>query len=174
MTDVATDHLTVAELLYGDFDDEFAGTRRMLERYPEEHRDWRPHGKSRTLGELATHVSDLPNRGTVVLQTQGMDLATRRPRAPFASRQELLAHFEDSVTSFRAALGSTDLTTLAEPWTIRNGDRVLLAQPRRVLVRRMMMNHLTHHRAQLTVYYRLLGVPVPGMYGPSADEAPRP
>jgi uncharacterized damage-inducible protein DinB len=165
--------LSVPELLYGDFDDEFVSTRRMLERFPAIHAGWKPHEKSRSLVELATHVADLPNRGTAVLTTDGFDMTTRRARDPLATAEELLAHFERSVASFREALAKADLETLAKPWTIRAGDRVVLQQPKRLLVRRMMMSHLTHHRAQLGVYYRLLGVPVPGMYGPSADESVR-
>lgn len=162
--------LPPADLLYGDFAAEHAATRRTLERYPERKGDWRPHEKSRTLAQLATHVADIVNRGTMILETDGMDVGTRTPVAPMDSAPVLIAHFETAVARFTRALAATDLDHLAEPWTLRQGGRVLLAHPRRVLLRQMMMSHLVHHRAQLGVYYRLLDVAVPGAYGPSADD----
>lgn len=162
--------LPPAELLYGDFVAEHAATRRTLERYPEGKGDWRPHEKSRTLAQLATHVADIVNRGTMILETDGMDVGTRTPVAPMDSGPALIAHFEAAVARFTAALAATDLGHLTEPWALRQGGRVLLTHPRRVLLRQMMMSHLVHHRAQLGVYYRLLGVAVPGAYGPSADD----
>lgn len=162
--------ISPAELLYGDFAAEHAATRRFLERYPGGQGDWRPHEKSRTLAQLATHVADIINRGTVVLETEGMELGARAPLPPMDSAQALLAHFEAGLARFTTALAATDLDRLAQPWALRQGGRVLVEHPRRILLRQMMMSHLTHHRAQLGVYYRLLGVPVPGAYGPSADD----
>jgi uncharacterized damage-inducible protein DinB len=160
------------ELVYDDFEPEIAATRRMLERFPEGRPDWRPHAKSRTLAELATHVADIPNRGTMVLQTEENDLSGRQPMVPLATSAALLAHFDQSVAKLRAALAAADFDSLARSWTMRRGPQVIVQAPRRRLLRSMMMSHLIHHRAQLSVYYRLLDVPVPGMYGPSADDAP--
>jgi uncharacterized damage-inducible protein DinB len=162
--------LSPAELLYGDFATEHATTRRFLERYPEGRGDWRPHEKSRTLAQLATHVADIVNRGTMVLETDGMELGSRAPLQPMDSAHALLAHFEGGLARFSIALAAADLDELAQPWALRRDGRVLVEHPRRILLRQMMMSHLTHHRAQLGVYYRLLGVPVPGAYGPSADD----
>jgi uncharacterized damage-inducible protein DinB len=162
--------LPIADLLYGDFPAEHATTRRFLERYPEGKGDWRPHEKSRTLGELATHVADVINRGTAVLLEDGMQMGARKPMAPLGSARELLAHFEEGLARFNAALAATDLEKLAQPWAIRREGRVLMEHPRRIFLRVLMMSHLTHHRAQLGVYYRLLDVPVPGSYGPTADD----
>lgn len=158
------------ELLYDDFAGEHAATRRMLERYPDGKGSWRPHEKSRTLSQLATHVADIVNRGTMVLETDGMDVATRQPVAPLDSARDLVAHFDAAVERFSAALARADWDTLAQTWAMRRGAQVMLERPRRVLLRVLMMSHLVHHRGQLGVYYRLLGVPVPGVYGPSADD----
>jgi uncharacterized damage-inducible protein DinB len=162
--------LSVGELLYGDFPLEHASTRRTLERYPDGKGDWRPHERSRSLSQLATHVADIVNRGVAVLETDGMELGTRQPVPLLDSAHELLAHFETGLTRLNAALANVDLDFLAQPWALRREGRVLIQHPRRILLRQMMMSHLVHHRAQLGVYYRLLGVPVPGAYGPSADD----
>ena len=159
-----------AELLYADFTQEHASTRRMLERYPEGKGDWRPHEKSRALAPLATHVADIVNRGTTVLETDAMDIATRYPLTPIDSAGGLIELFDTSVARFTAALAATTDDALGRPWAIRHGTRVLMEHPRRLMLRTIMMSHLVHHRAQLGVYYRLLGIPVPGVYGPSADE----
>jgi uncharacterized damage-inducible protein DinB len=166
----ATAALTPADWLYGDFAAEHAATRRILERYPDGRGEWRPHERSRTLAQLATHVADIVNRGTTVLGTDGMDIGGRQPVPPMDTACDLLAHFEAGVTRFTASLEATDLERFAQPWALRGDGRVLMESPRRILLRLMMMSHLVHHRAQLGVYYRLLGVPVPGMYGPSADD----
>jgi uncharacterized damage-inducible protein DinB len=89
---------------------------------------------------------------------------------PFDAAADLVAYFDASLERFNTALSAADLDSLARPWTIRRGDTVLLQHPRRVMLRTLMMSHLVHHRAQLGVYYRLLGIAVPGVYGPSADE----
>jgi uncharacterized damage-inducible protein DinB len=162
--------VSVAELLYGDFALEHASTRRTLERYPDGKGDWRPHERSRTLSQLATHVADIVNRGVAVLETDGMDVGTRPPVPLLDSARDLLAHFEAGLSRLNAALTNVDLDYLGQPWALRRDGRVLIEHPRRILLRQMMMSHLVHHRAQLGVYYRLLGVPVPGAYGPSADD----
>jgi uncharacterized damage-inducible protein DinB len=162
--------LSPAELLYGDFAAEHAVTRRFLERYPDGKGDWRPHERSRTLAHLATHVADIVNRGTAVITTDGMEIGARRPLTPVDSSRELLALFEEGAQRFSAALATTDLDHLAQPWAIHREGRTLMEYPRRLMIRQIMMSHLVHHRAQLGVYYRLLGIPVPGSYGPSADD----
>ena len=162
--------LSPAELLYGDFAIEHAATRRMLERYPDGKGDWRPHARSRTLAELATHVADIVNRGTAVLRDDGMEVGARPPLPPMDSARELLGHFDGAVAQFSGALSGVNLAHLAQPWQLRRGGRVLIEHPRRILLRQIMMSHLIHHRAQLGVYYRLLDIAVPGTYDPSADD----
>jgi uncharacterized damage-inducible protein DinB len=169
-SDGAAATLSVTDLLYADFALEHAATRRFLERYPDGKGDWKPHERSRSLSQLATHVADIVNRGVAVLETDGMELGSRQAVTPVDSARELLAHFEAGVARLNAALASADLDYLAQPWALRRDGRVLIEHPRRILLRQMMMSHLVHHRAQLGVYYRLLGVPVPGPYGPSADD----
>jgi uncharacterized damage-inducible protein DinB len=158
------------EFLFADVDAEHTSTRRMLERFPDGRGDWRPHGKSRTLAELATHVASILNTGTFMLKSDELDVLTRTPQAPLDTVRALLAHFDAGVSAFDAALAATSFEHLDGTWTMRRGDQVLIAAPRRVLLRRLTMSHLVHHRAQLGLYYRLLDVPVPGMYGPSADD----
>lgn len=159
-----------AELLYDDFPGENASTRRILERYPDGKGSWRPHEKSRTLAQLATHVADIVNRGTAVLETEGLDVTGRQPLAPIDSARDLVAHFDDAVHRFTTALARADYDMLSQPWVMRRGSQILIERSRRSLLRVLMMSHLVHHRGQLGVYYRLLGVPVPGVYGPSADD----
>ena len=159
-----------AELLFGDFTAEHASTRRMLERYPDGKGEWRPDPKSRPLGPLATHVAGIVTRGSLVLETDGFDVANRQTPPAFDSAHELLAHFDENVARLTEKLTQVDYPTLAQPWAMRRGNHVLIERPRGYLLRVLMMSHLVHHRAQLGVYYRLLGIPVPGMYGPSADD----
>ena len=162
--------LVPIEMAFGDFTPEFASTRRMLERYPTASGSWRPHEKSRSLSEVATHVADIVNRGTLVLTTTGVDITARIGVEPADSAAALLALFDAGVVRFEEVMKTVTAATLAELWTMRAGPRVILERPKGALLRQMMMSHMIHHRAQLGVYYRLLGVPVPGVYGPSADE----
>jgi len=169
-TNPSNDTTSMLDMLYSDFEAEHAATRRLLERFPDAKHDWRPHEHSRTLAELATHVADIPNRGVVILTTGEMDVGARKPVVPRATAAELLAAHDAAVAAQRAALASVDLAALSREWTIKRGDQVVTSGPRYRLLRTVMMSHLIHHRAQLGVYYRLLGVPVPGVYGPSADD----
>ena len=140
---------TPAELLYGDFAGEHAATRRMLERYPDGKGEWRPDAKSSPLGQLATHVAGIVARGTMVLETDGMDVSSRPAVNDLSNMND-----ED----------------FAKTWTVRRGEQVMFNTPKKVAVRGWAFSHMIHHRGQLSVYLRLLDVPVPGMYGPSADD----
>jgi uncharacterized damage-inducible protein DinB len=159
------------ENLFIDLDREMTSTRRLLERYPVGKGEWQPHDKSRTLSALATHVANIPHHGANILTTQEMDVATRQPQAPKDSASELLEAFDAGVTRMKSAIADIDDAKLREAWTMRMGPRVLVSESRALLMRLMVINHLVHHRAQLGVYLRLLNVPIPGMYGPSADES---
>lgn len=160
--------------LFRDLDLELASTRRVLERVPGAHFDFRPHPRSMALGQLAAHLANMPTWGAMTLTLPELDLAA--PAAPGADRsgspEAVLAHFDRGAAEFRAALAGADAAALAEPWTVRRGDAVVFRAPRAAMLRGMVVNHMVHHRGQLTVYLRLLDVPVPGLYGPSADEAP--
>ena len=153
-----------------DLDREMASTRRLLERYPDGKGTWQPHVKSRPLAVLATHIAAIPNQGANILTTTEMDVSTRQPAPPKDSAMALLEAFDTAVARLRSALPGVDAAKLDEKWTMRMGPRVLVAEPRALLMRLMVINHLVHHRAQLGMYLRLLDVPIPGMYGPSADE----
>lgn len=162
---------TLAESTYTDLENELTTTRRMLERFPSGHNDWCPHEKSMTLGRLAAHVAELPYFGTTIINTEEMDFATSGYTPTiYDNAEQLLAVFDEKVSDLRPALATLDSATLASPWTLRNGDKIFFTRPKGALIREMMINHLVHHRAQLGVYYRLLGVALPGSYGPSADD----
>jgi uncharacterized damage-inducible protein DinB len=159
-------------IAFGDLEQELATTRRVLERVPEDRLDWTPHPKSMSLGKLAMHVATLPFYGETLVQSDEFDFATTSsPNIEgVTSRAELLETFETRVAALREALARTEDTALGEPWTLRNGEHVIFTLPRLAVMRGMMISHMIHHRAQLGVYLRLLDVPVPSMYGPSADE----
>lgn len=164
--------MSPGEMLLPEFDHEMAGTRKVLERVPFERADWTPHPKSFSLGRLANHLARIPNWGFVTMTETGFDFAQPVPVSPAAATTaELLAIYDDKVTAARREIAAATDAALAEPWTLRNGVHVLFTLPRAVVLRNLVFNHAVHHRGQMTVYLRLLDVPVPGLYGPSADEA---
>ncbi|MPZ16294.1 MAG: hypothetical protein GEV06_00050 [Luteitalea sp.] len=154
-----------------EFDREMGLTRRLLERTPLQDGEWTPHQKSRTLRQLASHLADIPRLVVRAMTLSEFDRAAQPPRAPYANVDELLAAFDEQVSASRAAMvGKTDAELLV-PWTFKNDGRVIVTQPKIGALRTMFLNHLIHHRGQLTVYLRLQDVPLPSIYGPSADEA---
>ena len=169
--------MTTAELLLQDFDMEIAMTRRILERVPEDNPDYKCHEKSMPLGKLAMHVATLPDFGKMILTTSAMDMANPSHKFPdmtFRTRDITLATFDAAAIEARTALAAASDANLAESWKFSFGDKVLANMPRSLAYRHMFFNHLIHHRAQLGVYLRLNDVPVPGVYGPSADEPFKP
>jgi uncharacterized damage-inducible protein DinB len=156
---------------FTDLDEELAITRRVLERYPDEHPDWRPHPKSTTLANLAAHIATLTRFGVRVASSSEFDFATTPYVAPTArTRAEILELFDQGSAACREAIGSLDADDMRATWTFRAGDKILLSASRDRCIRRLLISHMIHHRAQLTGYYRLLDIPVPSVYGPSADE----
>jgi uncharacterized damage-inducible protein DinB len=151
-----------------EFDAEMATTRRMLERVPSEKGTWKPHEKSFALGHLAQLVSWMPGWITNVLREKELDLAGGA-KYSFAKTDDLLAGFDRNVKEAREALQSVTGAALNESWTLKNGPMVIMTLPR-AEVARQHLNHLIHHRGQLSVYLRLVDVPVPMIYGPTADE----
>src|SRR6266536_1511525 len=145
-TGPATQTLSPAQYLYSDLEAELASTRRVLERFPEGKGDWRPHEKSRSIGQLATHVAELSTLGVMVLQMSGMNVGERKPRPPLDSAAELLALFDERAGALRDALAGVDYESLEQDWPIRMGDRVLVSAPRRAMMRTLLINHLIHHR----------------------------
>ncbi len=162
----------IATSALADLDHEVSQTRRMLERVPADHLDFSPHLKSWPLGKLANHLTDFPMWGSITLQTPELDFATPFPPGPPmpTTAAGFVAQFDERMTTFRAALAKATDAQMMETWTMRNGEQVLMSMPRVGVLRSMVINHMIHHRAQLTLYFRLLDVPVPGLYGPSADE----
>ncbi|MFC4598126.1 DinB family protein [Cohnella hongkongensis] len=159
------------DLLIGDVMHEWSGTRRLLAGLPDGNFDWRPHEKSYTLGELATHVVNLLNWQLSILRDPEIDLAAiPARRTALTSRQALLDEFDTNIRELERALDAVDEAALASDWTLRRGDTIMAVQPKAMAFRTVGMSHMVHHRAQLGVYLRLLDQPVPGVYGPSADE----
>lgn len=160
-----------AEILLLDFDVEIAGTRRTLERIPESDAQWRPHEKSMPMGRLALHVARLPEFCTRILTTEQMDMDTEKfPDFTFQSTAHLLSELERAAGEARTHLESSSDEDLSKHWRLVFKGQAFIDESRKVLYRTMFLNHLVHHRAQLGVYLRMLNIPVPGLYGPSADE----
>lgn len=156
------------EALLKEFDQEMKTTRRVLERVPDGNPDWKPHAKSFSVAHLAQLVSWMPGWITQALQNEVLDFATA-PKYSNEKTTTLLDQFDRNVTSARAAIAATTGDAWKVNWSLKSGDRIFMTLPR-AEVTRQTISHLVHHRAQLGVYLRLLDVPVPSMYGPTADE----
>jgi uncharacterized damage-inducible protein DinB len=162
--------MALKDTLLAEFDHEMGTTRRLLERIPDAQIAWKPHDKSMSLGGLATHLSNLPNWGTTILTDASYDLAAGPPHLTAGdSRADVLRNFDTAVAQTRLALDRTD-AELGAQWKLTRGDQEMFSMPRAVAFRSFVLYHIVHHRGQLSVYLRLTGVPVPSIYGPSADE----
>ena len=168
--------MSYAQTALPEFDHEMAGTRRVLERIPDDKLDWRAHPKSNTIGWNANHLADLPGWGVSIMTEPGYDFAPvggQPYQMPaLKSRDEILALFDRNVATARQALANVKDESLDDPWTLRGGDRIIFTMPRRAVIRSFLLNHIIHHRAVLSVYLRLNDIPVPALYGPSGDEQP--
>lgn len=162
--------MSIAEALLPEFDQEMATTRRLLERVPTDKGHWKPHPKSFALGHLAQLVSWMPGWIASTLRDSSLDLATA-PSYTFEATDTLLKGFDANVRAAREALRACRDADFGVPWSLKHGDRVLFTAPRGAVVR-THISHLVHHRGQLSVYLRLVDVPVPSIYGPTADERP--
>lgn len=163
--------MPIAESLLPEFDHEMRLTRRVLERVPVEQGDFKPHERSFSMLQLATHVANLPLWGLITLTTDGLDVASPQPQPPLVkSTPELLAFFDGNVAKARPVLAGMSDEAFQARWTLRDGTREVFSMPKVTVFRSYVMNHVIHHRGQLTVYLRMQDVPVPGCYGPSADE----
>ena len=160
-------------LLFPDLDAEIATTRRMLERVPNGNEDWRPHPRSRTLGDLSTHVAQLPGFGIMMLTTDEYDgLAGSRPEPKLSSSAERVKLFDQLSAQMKGILQQLTWDRARSTWTLRLGDKIVFQAPRTNILRTVFVTHSAHHRAQLGVYLRMLETPVPWSYGRSADEEP--
>ena len=166
--------MTIGQMLLDEFDQEMASTRKTLERCPDEKWNWKPHEKSGTLGWLAGHVGTVPEWISMTINTQELDYAPVGGPAfeppKISNCRELLAAFDKGSAEARAALAKVSDADIMKGWKLLAGGQEIFTMPRAACIRSMCLNHMIHHRAQLTVYFRLLGVAVPGLYGPSADE----
>jgi uncharacterized damage-inducible protein DinB len=162
--------MDVIKMFSKELEQEAQTTRKMLERVPNDKYDWQPHPKSMTVKRLATHIAELPSWVSMTLTTDELDFANN-PYQPenINSTDELLAYFERSLADGRDHLTRATEDQLTQPWTLRNGDQIYSTSSKAEVIR-MAFSQIIHHRAQLGVYLRLLDIPIPGSYGPSADE----
>jgi uncharacterized damage-inducible protein DinB len=165
--------MSIAQSLLPEFDHETAVTRTLLERVPDEKAGWSPHPKSMTIGGLAIHLAKLPDWTALILRQDSLDIAPGgQPAFPppdWQSAAETLRIFTESVAKARAVIGATGDLEMAKPWTLIKAGEKLFTMPRGAVLRSFVFNHSVHHRAQLGVYLRLLDIPVPPVYGPTAD-----
>lgn len=165
--------MALNQALLAEFDHEVAGARKTLERVPYAKSDWKPHPKSWALAALATHVARLPGWAKETLTQDSLDIdapGSEEWGKLMGTHADLLALFEKNVAAGRAAIAGTADATFMQPWSLKSGETVLLTMPKIGVLRSFVLSHLIHHRAQLGVYLRMLDVPVPALYGPSADE----
>ena len=164
--------MSLSEPIIAELQHEAATTRKLLERAPQDAFAWKPHEKSMTLGRLAGHIAELHSMFVPVLTQDELDFGAGyyQPFTP-ANVPELLEKFDKNVSDAVEVLKTPSDEHLLKTWRMRNGEHVFLEMPRLAAIRTMALNHITHHRGQLSVYLRLLNVPLPSIYGPSADEA---
>ena len=154
-----------------ELEQESANTKKMLERVPEEHFSWKPHEKSYTLGVLATHIAELPSWVGYTVKADELDFGSMDYKSPVInSSSDLMKLFEENLAQAKEDLKEVSDEDIMKNWSLRNKEQLYFTMPKVVVLRSMVMNHIIHHRAQLGVYLRLLDVPVPGMYGPTADD----
>ena len=166
--------MAIKDALLPEFDHEMGTTRRLLERVPEQDFGWKPHSKSMALGELTAHLANIPTWCTTILGDPVFDIASvpddARPK-PATSREALLAAFDEKIAAARARLAATGDAEMMSTWTLKHGGQEIFTMPRAAAIRSFVMSHIIHHRGQLSVYLRLKDVPLPPIYGPTADEA---
>ncbi len=162
--------MSIIQMLLKELDQEALTTRKMLERVPNDKYDWKPHEKSMSIRQLTTHIAELPIWITMALMTDELDFATNPYQPPKVNNTvELLELFERSLANGREHLAAATDEQLLPEWTLRMGDKILSVSTKGEVIR-MTFSQIVHHRAQLGVYLRLLNIPIPGSYGPSADE----
>ena len=162
--------MTISQMMLPEFDQEMEKTRKTLERLPEGNLGYKPHEKSMTLGRLAGHVAEMPSWALTTIAQDRLEMTPDMKPTVATSKAQVLEVFDRFVGPAREALAGASDEDLMKPWTLIYGGQTVFTMPKMAVLRGMVMNHLIHHRAQLGVYYRLNGVPVPATYGPSADE----
>lgn len=166
--------MSLSASMLPEFDQEMANTRRTLERIPDEKFPWKPHERSLSFMELANHLTRLPAWGASTIRNSSLDLDPEKSEfiqpPPEETRDGVLASFDRAVSDFRAALEAASDVDMTQQWTLFKSGETLLSMPRVAVLRGLILNHMVHHRGQLTVYLRLNDIPVPAIYGQSADE----
>ncbi len=166
--------MAIKDALLPEYDHEMGTTRRLLERTPEAEFAWKPHEKSMSLGQLVGHIANIPHWCHAILEHSSFDVSAAgedaRPKSP-ESVASLLAEFDKKVAEARAGLAAAADAEMLAPWTFKQGGQEIFTMPRVAALRSFIMNHLIHHRGQFSVYLRLKNVPLPSIYGPTADEA---
>jgi uncharacterized damage-inducible protein DinB len=162
--------VAISASLLPEFDHEMATSRTVIERVPEDKYSWKPHEKSMSAGRLASHIAEMPAWATTSIGQDSLDLAGGHQPYTSGSRTELLALFDKNIAAARAAIAGCSDETFMKNWSLKMGDKTLMTMPKVAVVRSFVLNHVIHHRGQLSVYLRELNVPVPSIYGPSADE----
>src|SRR5579864_1230790 len=160
----------ISQALLPEFDQEMANTRKSLERVPEDKFSFKPHTKSMTLGALATHLATINHWAEAIFGQDSFDVSTAPRTEELKSRADILASFDQTTAIARKAIASANDAHMLKPWTLKAGPHTVFTLPRVAVVRSFLLNHGIHHRAQLGVYLRLNDIPVPSIYGPSADE----
>jgi uncharacterized damage-inducible protein DinB len=164
--------MTLIDGLLKELEQEAMTTRRVLERVPDDQLAWRPHQKARTLGELALHVARVPGGIAQLVASPSPAQLPQFSNPSPGNSSELIPALDEGIAKAKEVLGGMDDATLTSMWQLMRGERELFTAPRVALLRSLMLNHWYHHRGQLTVYLRELDVPIPSIYGPSADENP--
>jgi len=162
--------MAIAQALLPEFDYEMATTRKMLERFPEDKADWKPHDTCMTLGRLAGHVSELAGWVVPTIAQDKLVLDPSYTPRVIKSRAEALKQFDEAVKTSREQIAGATDEALMKPWSLVAGDKTVLTLPKVAVLRSLVMNHMIHHRGQLAAFYRIAGVPIPSIYGPSKDE----
>jgi uncharacterized damage-inducible protein DinB len=156
--------------ILSELDYEGASTLKMLERVPADRLEWQPHAKSMSLGQLAWHIASIPKTIGRMLDAGEFDLANARPAPAPPAGADIVGEFKRNLDDIRARVKAFDDDTIRQPFTLRRGDQVIRSMPKIGVLRNILLNHSIHHRGQLSVYLRMLDVPLPAIYGTSADE----
>jgi uncharacterized damage-inducible protein DinB len=167
--------MSMSQALLPEFEQEMANTRKTLERVPEAKFSWKPHEKSGSMIWLAAHLADIPSWATMTIKSDELDMSPggkkmEQPPLPKTTK-ELLERFDNYMKDARAAVAGVSDAELAKPWSLKDNGQILLTMPKGACLRTWVLSHNVHHRAQLGVYLRLNNIPVPAIYGPSADES---
>lgn len=162
--------MSIGQSMLSEFDQEMANTRKMLERIPDDKLSWKPDPKSMSMGELASHLAEMIGWTKETINEPSIDVPAGFQPFKAASKADLLRKFEECAAAARTALEAAEDSGMMAPWKLSMNGQTVFEMPRIAVLRGMIINHVIHHRGQLSVYFRLAGLPVPGMYGPSADE----